>query len=525
MLHSIVVECAGNSIGMKARRPNVLIVTTDQQRADSLSCYGATFTATPNIDRLAREGLLCERAYCTNPVCTPARASLFSGQYISRHGAWNVGTSVPSDTVMLSHRLAALGYRTHYVGKAHFQPHGVPPQASARAHSLETLYQWKKRFPAFRGPYYGFETVELSLGHTNYGLAGHYGAWLLTQVSEKELDALNRCEPLSPYDFQGTAWDWHLPVRLHNSVWTADRAIAFLRAHPSDQPFFLAVGFQDPHHPHCVPLDFVDRVLPEDVPPPRYQDGELDDKPPHFRLAREGRLEGSPFRGAFKIAGEGTGADFRRVAERDARLGRAYYYTMVRLIDREFGRILCCLDELGLADNTIVIFTSDHGELLGDHGLWLKGPFHYEELVRIPLLVRWPAGFPQGRKIAGLISHVDLVPTVLAALRQPLPQNLDGVDAGPMLRGETAATREAVFIECVDDPRKLRLKTVVTLDRKLTYYHAQSFGELYDLARDPAEVVNRWTEREYASDKERLLTRLLDHMEYLERREPRISYA
>ncbi|MCG9126497.1 sulfatase-like hydrolase/transferase [Candidatus Poribacteria bacterium] len=152
---------------MKDLTPNILIITTDQQRTDTLSCYGSPFTDTPNIDRLAADGVCLERAYCTNPVCTPARASIFTGKYVSRHGAWNVGMNIPEDEPMISHRLSEVGYRTHYIGKAHFQPFGASPE-----NSIETRNN-TERYPDFQGPYYGFETIELALGHATYGIAGH----------------------------------------------------------------------------------------------------------------------------------------------------------------------------------------------------------------------------------------------------------------------------------------------------------------------------------------------------------------
>ena len=137
-------------------KPNVLIITTDQQRTDSLSCYGSAAVDTPHLDKLGAEGAVFRRAYCANPVCTPARASIFSGQYVSRHGAWNVGLKVPEDVPMLSHHLAALSYRTHYIGKAHFQPFGGGEL------SIESASDWEDRYGNWHGPYYGFETVELS---------------------------------------------------------------------------------------------------------------------------------------------------------------------------------------------------------------------------------------------------------------------------------------------------------------------------------------------------------------------------
>jgi len=187
------------------RRPNIILITSDQQRRDTLGCYGSSFTRTPATDRLAAEGVVCERAYCTNPVCTPARASLFSGQYISRHGAWNVGTVTPEDTVMLSHRLAAAGYRTHNIGKMHLKPAGAPEGTSE-----ETAKGWRNRFPAWTGPYFGFQSVEISIGHTEYGIAGHYGAWVEAQVGGAAgvtpLNALSRPTG-STGDFSGEAWD------------------------------------------------------------------------------------------------------------------------------------------------------------------------------------------------------------------------------------------------------------------------------------------------------------------------------
>jgi arylsulfatase A-like enzyme len=222
-----------------AQRPNVVIITTDQQRRDSLSCYGSDFTSTPNLDRLGAEGAVFERAYCANPVCTPARASIFSGLQVSRHGTWNVGMKVPSDIPFLSHRLHDAGYGTHYVGKAHFEPF--------QGDSVENLQQlYAEPFP-----YYGFDGAELSMGHTAYGFGGHYGTWVRQQIGEVALDALgSRSVRLAPEPWGGEGYDWALPTALHSSVWTAQRALAFLEVQSPAQPFFLAVGFQDPHHPH-----------------------------------------------------------------------------------------------------------------------------------------------------------------------------------------------------------------------------------------------------------------------------------
>jgi uncharacterized sulfatase len=256
-------------------------------------------------------------------------------------------------------------------------------------------------------------------------------------------------------------------------------------------------------------------------------EGELNDKPTHFREAREGLLEQSKVRGKFSIAGQGAGADFRKVSEKDARLGRAYYYTLVKLIDQQLGRILDCLDQTNQANNTLIIFTTDHGELLGDHGLWMKGPFHYEQIIRIPLLMRWPDKLSKGRRIQALFSHVDLVPTILSAVNLPIDNELDGFNSLPLLEGREDAIRENILVECIDDPDGLRLKTLVTKDHKITWYAEKDYGEFYDLKEDPHERVNLWNDAHYYKEQTRLLSHLINLAEPLERqrRIERIGYA
>ncbi len=506
---------------MASSRPNIILITTDQQRTDTLGCYGSSWMGTRHLDALAAGGVRCDRAYTTNPVCTPARVSLFTGQQVSRHGAWNVGMNAPDQTRTIAHRLADLGYRTHNIGKMHFQAYG-----SAEDQSLEAFTRWNRPDPPpFSGPYYGFQTVEFALGHGTYGMRGHYGAWVRSQVDEATYRRYEKAQPVSPVSFGGEGYEWDLPRRLHNSVWTVDRALQFLGNRDSEQPFFLALGFQDPHHPHCLPRDFTHRVDLSAVPLPDFVEGELDDKPPHFNIARQGHLETSSFRGEYPVAGQGSGGDYRNVTPEDARLGRAHYYGMVNLIDDEIGRLLRYLDEANLTDDTLIIYTSDHGELLGDHGLWMKGPFHYEQILRIPLLFRWPRGFAGGQKSSSIISHLDIVPTILSAAGAATDSGLDGCDALPLFRGETDRIRDGALIECIDDPHKLRLKTYVTSDHKITWYHGEAYGELYDLVLDPGEKINQWDNPAHAAEKHHLLARILEKLEPLEKRVIRDCYA
>ena len=500
-------------------RPNILVITTDQQRTDSLSCYGSEFTHTPNLDRLASGGVILDRAYCCNPVCTPSRVSIFSGLQVSRHGVWNVGVPTPDEIPLLSHRLCEQGYRTHYTGKMHFRPFSAPG----------SIENWRTTpfDTSFTGPYYGFETVELASGHTHSGFGGHYGAWVREQLGVDLVKEFGRTDlgRLASTIWGGQGYNWNLPVAFHNSVWTVDRAIHFLRNADNDRPFFLALWFQDPHHLHCVSSDFEDRVKTDQLPLPDYDEGELDDKPPHFLAQREGRIVNSGQLGTwslparednrpFHLSGQGRNG-YLEVEEEDGQVGKACYYSMVKLIDREMGRLLNCLESEGLSDNTLLIFTTDYGELLGDHGLWLKGPFHYEQLVRVPTIVRWPAGFQGGMRCSELFSHVDIAPTVLDAAGIEA-RDLDGISALPMFRGDSDRIRDDVLIECVDAVDGLRLKTLVTQDEKLTWYADWDFGEFYDLGSDPREKVNLWESQAHHLARSRLLGRILERMSSLE---------
>jgi arylsulfatase A-like enzyme len=478
---------------------------------------------TPNIDKMAEQGLKFNRAYCTNPVCTPSRASLYSGRYLSRHGAWNIGTNIPNTEVLISHRLKEEGYRTHLIGKAHFNSfQGEYDQ------SVETIEHWKERFPEFTGPYYGFDTVELAVGHTTFGITGHYGYYVTKKLGISDASHI-RTQRKSDKIFGGEAYSWELPLELSNTIWTAERTVAFLeKMSKTKDPFLLSVGFQDPHHPHALPKEYDLKIDPSKVPLPDYADTELEDKPPHFKMAHEGTLNSSRFRGEFGIAGHtmtGMDIDFKDISDMDARLGRTYYYGMVELIDKGIGMITEALERLGLDKNTIVVFTTDHGELLGDHGLWMKGPFHYEQLINVPLIISWPGKIAEGRTADSLVSLVDVVPTLLSLCGIEIPEELDGLDMKSVVKDEKSVIRDHVLVECTDDPKGLRLKTIVTERYKLTYYRGEDFGELYDLKEDPKERINLWNKIEKRDIKVELLLKLLDETEKMEQRVKRNVYS
>jgi uncharacterized sulfatase len=499
--------------------PNILLVCTDQQRTDTLSCYGSRFTSTPGFDHVARRGTRYERAYCPSAVCTPSRVSMLSGQYTIRHGAWNVGVNTGDDVTFLSHRLAAAGYETRLIGKAHFESY-----TAGSDRSRESVKGYRAGYGGWSGPYYGFEHVELALGHAVWGLSGHYGAFLRKRWSENDIDRFERLVPAdNSAEFGGNAYDWDLPTRDHSSTWTADRAIAFLeRERRGDTPFFLVVSFEDPHHPHALPRDYDKRVDPAAVPLPAFAAGELDAMPPHYRVAHEGALKGSEFARRWPMSGQHDGFDYRAVPEEAQRKGRAYYHSMVRLIDDQLVRLWSTLDALDLTDDTLVLVTSDHGELLGDHGLWMKGPFHYEPLARVPLLAMGP-GIAQGHVEESLTSLVDIAPTALCAAGIAFdPTDMDGID----LRSRTRGSGETVLCETILDWQGMICRSVIGRRFKLTWYADRTYGELFDLETDPFETRNLWSDAGHAQVRAELLGTLVNHDTRMQAsRKERIAYA
>lgn len=504
------------------KQPNIIVICTDQQRTDTLSCYGSAFVHTPGFDRIAEDGMRFDRAYCTSAVCTPSRVSLLSGQYVSRHDVWSIGVNTGDDVTMIQHRLGDAGYQTALIGKAHLEAYLAPPEQSQ-----ESIAGFEKGYGEWAGPYYGFDHVRLALGHVNYGMTGHYGGWLRETFTPEEIEAFKTLLPVSNHrPFGGEAYRTKLPHRYHNSVWTTDSALAFLESASDDRPFFLFVSYQDPHHPHCLPEDCQPTVSAETVPAPRYQEGELDDKPPHFRLAREGRLDRSRFVGTdYPMSGQGNGHDFRDVGPRAAADGRAHYYSMVGLIDQQLQRLWGRLEELDLYDDTLIIVTSDHGELLGDHGLWMKGPFHYEQVVRVPLLIKPPKTViqtvPGSTQTA--VSLVDIVPTCLAAAGlQNHQQELDGTN----LISKDHPGQRPVFVQTIQHWNSLVCETVISGTMKLTWYADEEFGELYRLDADPDEKKNLWDDPAHTAQKISLLSKLLDmKVETTRSGKKRISYA
>ncbi len=492
------------------RSRNVLLFLTDQQRKDSIGAYGNLVARTLHLDRLAREGVRFERAYPTNPFCCPSRASILTGLYPRTHGVWDNG--VQFDTVgapTLGDLLQGYGYRTGCVGKLHlnswFGPH--PPTGYQESQDYWTRHP---EMAAWHGPYGGFQEVELVIGHVHYATSGgHYGAYLQDTFPEG-IDLLKRERALVDHGYFET---WHnaIPEAHHYNTWIADRTVAMIDrftgagygiAQRTAPPFFIQCSFPDPHHPFSACEPYASMYDPAGMPAPIPASlDELAAMPPHYLASHLGQEH--DYGRARSFAREIAGAPLREMA--------AQMYGMVTHVDRCIGRIIEHLEARGLLDQTLIIFTTDHGELLGDHGFLLKGPYFYQALLNVPLIIRCPGITPTTPLVRHeLVSHVDLVPTILDCLGLDVPAYLPGHSLRGHLAGAPSFVREAVLTEY--RPRGQNMKVLHTQDWKYVYYHRAPYGELFDLANDPQERRNLFADPACAGRRRALHERLLEEL-------------
>jgi len=460
--------------------PNILFICTDQQRYDALGCYGNASIHTPTIDRLAAEGVLFEQCYVQNPVCAPSRASLLTGRYVHAHGLYANGVALPSHEQLFTRALADHGYDCGLIGKLHLA-------ACYNGRTEPRLDDGFRYFAWAHDPYPGSPDNQ-------------YHRWLHEQYPELYAAARDTANRQTFDD---------LPTEAHYSHWVADRAIEFLRGkRDPGKPFCLFVNFFDPHHPFGAPREYLQRYDPRTLPRPIGVPDELASKPPiQTEASRQSYAGHAP--GYATYDGDGIQAIV------------AAYYAMVTLIDDETRRILEELDVQQLSDRTLVVFTSDHGELLGDHQLLLKGPLFYEGAVRVPLILRWPGHLPRGARRGELVQWLDLCATLVDAAGLPRMARDQGQSLLPLARGDAdAPVRGWALSEYRNSGHPYDPPVHATMLRsehyKLVVHHGAPAtgrtrtGELYDLAADPHELHNLWDDPGHRELRMLLEERLLD---------------
>jgi arylsulfatase len=418
-------------------------------RFDAMGCAGNPSVKTPNLDELAGGGVLFSNAFAQNAVCQPSRASIITGQYPHAHGVRDNCFRLSPNIETLPGLLGKAGYRTVSVGKMHFEP-------------FDALY--------------GFESRRIAEDKSG-GYDDHYRRYLsekgLRHLSpdvmwkERTMEALvGMTSPLSEEDYIDS--------------WCGRETIQEIRRN-DDRPFFIWTGFPSPHVPTDPPKPWVDMYPEDEIKEPPVHPEEWGNKPPEMK------------QGVY-------------VEKEQIRRFIAHYYAMVSLIDRWVGEIVDCLQETGQYDNTLIIFSTDHGDYAGWHGKIAKGVCLYEDLIHVPFIMHWPDRLDAGSESTAQVELVDILPTVLDYAGADIPWGIQGFSLRPVLEEGKASVRDFAFAEYFYQ------KAVRTPDWKLIYYAGKPYGELFDMRNDPHEWVNRYDDPSLQEIREDLTRRLLDFL-------------
>jgi len=490
-------------------KPNVIWICTDQQRSDSLGCSGNKIARTPHIDSLAAAGTRFTRHITPMQICSPSRATMFTGLYPRHHELITNGMALNSQVPTITGLLGGAGYRTHSVGKQHLQPILAP----AEYNMADSRAFWRSPVAEdWNGPFYGFQTIDLLLGESDTAaISGHYACWLKTVAPEAV--ALLKAEqaPEAPPADLDEIWQSAIPVELHYNSWISECASNFIEHASVDEPFFLFVSYPDPHHPFAPPIEYANRYNPDDMPLPRVDAGELERLPDYYTKLfptdqgfRELYWAGLPdMEAGSMITTDG-------VSDHSMQRAIAHTYAMIEMIDDGVGKILNTLEAGGRSDNTIVMFTSDHGELLGTHGLLHKGPPTYRQLVEVSMLMKGPRINP-GQTCDALTNHIDLAPTFLDLAGVDREQvEFDGQSMLPLLEGQKGWQRDANYGEYHPTARpELYNQTIRTSQWRLSIYpDSPQWGELFDLEVDPDEHLNLYHDDAYRQLRDQLSEQL-----------------
>lgn len=441
-------------------KPNILWICTDQQRFDTIRALGNKHINTPNLDRLVEDGVSFNRTYCQNPVCTPSRASFLTGRYPRTTRATRNGNDYfPDDEILVPHILSEHGYKCGLIGKLHLSAADGRTERRLK-HDGYDMFKWS------HGPRDG------------WGDDNAYQVWLKSQGKSWDVDYHGR--------------DGGIEAEFHQTTWCANEAIDFIGQH-ADAPWMLSINIFDPHHPFDPPAKFKQKYPVDEMPLPKWKAGELNNKP---SIQKQDYENGGQ---------SGLGPSCKKLSDWEKKNYVSDYYAMIDLIDEQVGRLVDYLDESGQRDETIIIFHSDHGEMLGDHGLILKGGHFYEELVHVPLIISCPARLMRNMRSQALVELVDLAPTILDLAGIEIPQRMQGSSLSDILQGKADpdAHKQSVYCEYYNSLPGAHKGVFATMyfdgRYKLTVFHGSEIGELYDLETDPEEFDNKWSDPSYQS--------------------------
>ena len=441
-----------------ATRPNIVLIVTDQQRFDSIAALGHAWVDTPNLDRLAREGAALTNAYVASPSCAPSRASLFTGLYPHTSGVLRNDDRWAHSWV---EDLATAGYRCTSIGKMHTYPYEAPVGFAER-HVVENKDRAHPSLPFF-------------LDQWDKAL------WIRGEEKPSRVTYRRRAD----YRERLGAFEWELPEDLHADNFVGNLARHWLDTYPDhDAPFFLQVGFPGPHPPYDPPPRHLDPYREREMPAAHRTPEDLDAQPAPLKALRRQHVDND----------HDAIVHLEDPTEEQLQRQRRHYYANVTLIDEQVGGLLQALEDRGVLENTVVVFTSDHGDALGDHGHSQKWTM-YEPSVHVPLLVWGPGRVRPGLVLDGLASLMDIGPTVLELAGLRPPAWMEAESLVPALQGQPWTGRSHVFSEHARDLilTDTELMTMVRDSRyKLVEFSDHAQGQLFDLVDDPDEEHDLW---------------------------------
>jgi len=501
-------------------QPDFLVIMTDQHRHDWLGCTGHPVLQTPHIDAIARNGTSFRQYFVASPVCMPNRASFLTGRYPSVHGLRYNGCHLPLEANTFVDVLRAGGYRTASIGKSHVQPmvgRPLPVPAGqgpvAEAWTLDHS-RYREELPssyaagrnhALPRPYYGFDHVDMVTGHgTEAG--GHYRQWLRESYPEVAADPMRGL----PHDYScPQALRPDMPEDAYPTAYIRDRAVNWLEANAGEQaPLYTFVSFPDPHHPFNPPGRYWDMYRPEQFETgPGFDDHAV--PPPPLAAWHQDFVDGKP----------PAARTHAFMAERNhIREAMALTAGMIAMIDDAVGTILAALERSGRGRRTVVIFTSDHGDYLGDSDMLLKGPWMRDSINRVPLIWSDPDIPVQPAQSDRLVSTVDLAPTILARAGLKPFNGVQGHSFANALSGDQDGARTDLLIEYNDAALRAgysspaRIRSLVSADWAFTVAGGEDWGELYNRNADPAQLSNLWDDAGHAEIRSSLNERLVRHL-------------
>lgn len=460
-------------------KPNILWLCTDQQRYDTIAALGNPHVSTPNIDKLVAHGVSFECTYCQSPICTPSRTSFLTGMYASSVQVNRNGNpTFPDFPPLITKTLADNGYTCGLIGKLHLT--SAYQRIEERADDGYSYWQYS------HAPRDDWET-----GHD-------YADWVKSKGADlSELIA----------SVEG------VPSELHQTTWCAEKTIEFIQQN-QDTPWLASVNIYDPHPPFNPPQTYRDMFDPTEVNPPLFKESDIAHQQKLGAIAFQSEVR-HPDNLDIKspILPQSAQPDLyepKTDGARDARTLIAAYYAMIKLIDDQIGRIIDALEESGQLDNTIILFMSDHGETLGDHGLIQKGCRFYEGLVRVPMIWSWRGQFEENVRAQGLAELTDIASTLFDIVGLDIPNYFVGQSLLPILKGEQSPDTHRDFvrseyIDALDLPDDSYATMYYDGRYKLSVYHSHNLGELYDLQNDPDEFNDLWDSPEHQALKLNLL--------------------